>query len=142
MTSPQKLATDLLKVNHLQSISDYACTAFCVLWYLGIDMSDADAISTVNNAIEKNKIQEDCTVVWKPYIEWLTGRNSTVSFVDIKSLADLHGQKAIVRFTQNGFSHWVGVENGEVVFDPLGLGNSKCVAIGRPVEARIIEIAA
>lgn len=138
MLAPQKLANELLKINNLQTIADYSCTALCVLWYLGLDLSDSDAINIVNDAINLKKIDSDCTVTWIPYIQWLTGRTCSIDFKDIKSLSEIK-EKAIVKFSHNNRSHWVGVENGKVVFDPLGLGNSVCVAKGKPVTARIIN---
>ena len=138
MLAPQKLANEILKINNLKTIADFSCTALCVLWYLELDLSDTDAINVVNDAINLGKIEKDCTVTWASYIKWLTGRSCTVDFIDIKSLKEVKG-RAIVMFTNNGVSHWVGVENGKVVFDPLGIGNSKCVALGKPVTSRVIN---
>ena len=45
---------------------------------------------------------------------------------------------APVRFDFNGKSHWVGVENGKVAFNPLV--TSVCVNKGSPATCRIIKL--
>lgn len=139
MENPQSLATEILQLKNLKAISESACTAFCVLWWLDIDCSDVDAIKIIDDAIINGAIEKDCTVTWVKFIKWLTGRNCDVIFTDISTIKRIK-EKSIVKFTYNDNSHWVGVENGKVVFDPLGLGHSVCVAKGKPVTMRTIKI--
>lgn len=134
MNHPQDYTAKLSK--NINNISNYACCAFTVLWWAGIEASDADAIALINDAIEAGVIEKDCTVLWVPFIKWLTGREITVEFLDIKSIRNIK-EKTPVRFDYNGKSHWVGVENGNVVFNAKE--TSLCVTKGKPVTARIIK---
>lgn len=57
----------------------------------------------------------------------------------ISSFKDLPFDKyACVRFDYNGHSHWVLSYNQQRIFDSMK--NSTCVRLGKPVEARIIDI--
>ena len=50
MKNPQSLAEELYKHFHdqkLKAIKDYACCAFSLIYWLGIDCSDVDAIMLV-----------------------------------------------------------------------------------------------
>lgn len=127
--------------NNICSIADNACLAITVLWMLGLDPENADVLETISDAINAGVLEKDCTVKWVEYIQYLTGRKSTVDFKNIKSLKDVEKIKGriAVRFDYNGKSHWVGVENGKVVFNSLL--NSLCVTKGKPVTARIIKFA-
>lgn len=141
MKNPQSLAEELCKHFHdqkLKAIKDYACCAFTLIWWLGIDCSDVDAIILVSDLMNHKALDVDCTVYWAESIKQLTGREmeslEKVKISDIKKIKE----KTIVKFSNDGYSHWAGVENGKVVFDSLQYSN--CVAKGKPTEARIIKI--
>lgn len=139
MKYPQTIAEKISK--NIKTIADNACCAFTFMWILGYDPENADAIETVSNAIEAGVIKSDCTVKWVEFAEWLAGRKITVTFKDIKSLDEVKNVKGriAVRFNYNGKAHWVGVENGKVVFNSLI--NSVCVTKGQPTTCRIIKLA-
>ena len=141
MKNPQTLAEELyphFPTQKLKSIKDYACCAFTLLWWLGIDCDDITAIMTVSDLIKSHALDEDCTVHWAKCIEQLTGRQmESLEKVQISSIKKIK-ERTIVRFIKNSAGHWVGVENGKVVFNSLAY--SKCVAEGKPTEARIIKI--
>ena len=141
MKNPQTLAEELYKhfpTPQLKSIRDYACCAFALIWWLGIECSDTDAIILVSDLIKSGALDVDCTVYWAKCIKQLTGRDmeslEKVSVTNLKKIKD----RTIVRFMNGKTGHWVGVENGKVVFNSLAY--SKCVAEGKPTEARIIKI--
>ena len=141
MKNPQSLAEELYKHFHdqkLKAIKDYACCAFSLIYWLGIDCSDVDAIMLVSDLMKHNALDVDCTVYWAECIKQLTGREmESLEKVQIKDLKKIK-EKTIVKFSNGGYSHWVVAENGKVVFNSLKY--SKCVSEGKPTEARIIKI--
>ena len=141
MKNPQSLAEELYKHFHdqkLKAIKDYACCAFSLIYWLGIDCSDIDAIMLVSDLMKHNALDVDCTVIWSLCIKQLTGREmESLEKVQIKDLKKIK-EKTIVKFSNGGYSHWVVAENGKVVFNSLKY--SKCVSEGKPTEARIIKI--
>jgi hypothetical protein len=141
MKNPQTLAEELYKhfpTPKLKSIKDYACCVFTLFWYLGIDCSDIDAIMMVSDLIDKKALDPDCTVYWAKCIYQLTGREmESLEKVPFTNLKKIKG-RAIVRFTKGQTGHWVGVEDGKVVFNSLK--KSVCVNDGKPSEMRVIKI--
>ena len=73
-------------------------------------------------------------------VQDVAGRKIFVEFRKISSLSDLMDVpgRCAVKFTYNGKSHWVGVENCNVAFNSLE--NSVCVNKGKPTDARIISL--
>lgn len=134
----QDQAKNLVKIgDNLKTISENGCCAFCVLWYFDVDIYNDDAILLINDAIKDKVLKPDCTVLWKEFAHWLTGRDIDVEFRDIKSLKEIEG-RAIVKFVNGNYEHWVGVEDGKIVFNSQA--HSLCVQKGQPVTARIITI--
>lgn len=141
MKNPQTLAEELYKHfpnEKLKAIKDYACCAFCLIWWLDLEPQDIDAIMLVSDLMKSNALDKDCTVFWAECIRQLTGREllsiEKKKITSIKNIKD----KTIVKYTRGNYSHWVGVENGKVVFNSLKF--SKCVAEGVPTECRIIKL--
>ena len=141
MKNPQSLAEELYKhfpTPNLKAIKDYACCAFSLIYWLGIDCSDVEAVMLVSDLMKHNALDVDCTVYWAECIRQLTGREmESLEKVQIKDLKKIK-EKTIVKFSNGGYSHWVVAENGKVVFNSLKY--SKCVSEGKPIEARIIKI--
>ena len=141
MKNPQTLAEELYKhfpTPKLRSIRDSACCAFALMWWLGIDCSDIEAIMTVSDLIKSHALDEDCTVIWSLCIKQLTGREmESLEKRKIKTIKNIK-EKTIVKYTRGSYSHWVVVEQGNVVFNSLAA--SRCVNEGQPTEARIIKI--
>lgn len=142
MKHPQSMALRMcqhFKDKKLEAIANSACCAFVLMWCLGIEPDDdGDAINTVARMMESGAIDETCTVRWADAIKFLTGRTmKSIDFADCTKLWDIKGRTP-VRYDYNGRSHWVGVENGVVAFNPLD--NSQCVSLGKPVTKRIIHI--
>lgn len=143
MKNPQTLAEKLyvyFPTQQLKAIKDYACCAFTLMWCLGIDTDDATAIMAVADMIQHRVLDVDCTVYWAKATEYLTGQKLTVEFKDLKDKKELKTfkERTPVKFSYNGKSHWVGVENGKVKFNALE--RSVCVEKGNPVTARILHI--
>lgn len=144
MDHPQTYAIKLAE--NIETIKKFSCCVNVVLWWAGIDCSDAEAINIINDAIEYNKrlsenklfLDDELTVVWKPFIQWLTGRSVNIEFRDITSLKGIK-KRTPVKFKNGSSEHWAGVENEKVVFDPKL--NSNTIKEGKPVSARIITLA-
>lgn len=141
MKNPQTLAEELYKhfpTPKLKSIKEYACCAFTLLWWLGIDCDDTTAIMTVSDLIKSHALDEDCTVYWAECIRQLTGREmESLEKVPITSIKKIK-EKTIVKYANDKTEHWVGVQDGKIVF------NSKAYSVtvekGKPAEMRVIKI--
>ena len=141
MKNPQSLAEELYKhfpTPKLKAIKDYACCAFSLIYWLGIDCEDVDAIMLVSDLMNHKALDVDCTVIWSLCIKRLTGRE--LLSLEKKKITTIKNikEKTIVKFSRGAYSHFVVVENGKVVFNSLKY--SKCVSEGKPTEARIIKI--
>lgn len=141
MEHPQTFAEELymhFPTPKLKSIKKNACCIFTLMWWLGIDPSDIRAIMTVSDLINKHALDQDCTVYWAECIRALTGREMlSLEKKPITTIKDIR-ERTIVRFMRGKIGHWVGVENGKVVFNSLRY--SKSVEEGKPTECRIIKI--
>lgn len=141
MTNPQTFAEELYKhfpTPKLKSIKDNACCAFTLLWWLDIDCTDIVAIMLVSDLMKENALDVDCTVYWAECIRQLTGREmESLEKVPITSIKKIK-EKTIVKYTNGKTSHWVGVQNGKIVFNSLA--DSVTVAKGKPAEMRVIKI--
>lgn len=135
----QSIAERLAKIpnENLQAIAKYGCCAFVLRWCLYIEGTEIEEIESLNQMITQGAIEKDCTVKWADAIRFLTGKKSKVDFVKIDSIAHIKARTP-VRFDYNGKSHWVGVENGKVAHNSLK--QSICVDLGKPTQARLIEI--
>lgn len=140
MKNPQTLAEKLYSKFHdpkLKSIKDYACCAFTLMWCLGIEPDDVDAIMIVADLIDNKVLDSDCTVYWSPMTKYLTGRTCTVEYIDTNTIKDIK-ERTPVKYAFNGKEHWVGVENGKIKFNSLK--ESVCVNKGKPVTKRVLKI--
>ncbi len=141
MKNPQTLAEELnnhFENKNLKNIAKSGCCAFVLLWCLGIDGDDINAILLLDDMIKKGVIKEDCTVKWAEAIKYLSGRELTsIDFMDILIIRNIK-ERTPVRYDYNGKSHWVGVEDGKIKFNPLKY--SLCVEKGRPATKRVLHI--
>ena len=141
MKHPQTLAEELYKrfpTQKLKSIKDYACCIFTLIWWLGLDLSDTDAIMLVADLMKENALDVDCTVYWAECIRRITGREMlSLEKKQITTIKNIK-EKTIVRFMRGKVGHWVGVEDGKVVFNSLTY--SRCLEEGKPTECRIIKL--
>lgn len=141
MKYPQTLASNLASQfpnADMKMIADNACCAFVVLWCLGIDPDDIEAIQTVQRMRLHNVIQSDCTVKWYDVVKYMTGRElKGLEKIKIKTLKGIKERTPVLMACEGnaeGVGHWVGVEKGKIKFNPKFY--SKNVEEGRPVEMR------
>lgn len=121
----------------LEIIGKNGCLAFVCLWLMGLDEENPNNIKLIAREMGKS-LEEDCTVKWHEFFKNISGRKIAVEFRDISSLHELRDVKGkcAVRYDFNNRSHWVGVENCQVVYNPIEF--SLCVTQGKPTRARII----
>lgn len=138
--------------NHLQSkfknISDTCCLALTYLslvyWTvinLDNDELETKVVSTLMKALDdRNLLEDDATVVdADKFIKYCTGIDVKVTKRKINSLSEIkEDEVAAVNYVYNGHNHWVGCIGPKVVYNSLE--ESKCLSLGNPVDARIIEV--
>ncbi len=137
MKHPQTKAARIAA--NIKAIASYGCLAMCYLYCIGIGGTEYDCIGCVSDAMDAGLLDRECTVL--DGAEFLnrfagTGRFS-VTKRPVRKLSEIR-EAAPVRFDWNGKSHWVVVERGKIVFDPIE--DSICVRNGKPVTARIITL--
>lgn len=137
MNNPQSLCKEIQKIKHLDAIEKYGCCAFVFMWCLGIDPTDITAIQTIDDLITTKVIDSECTVDWAKMGKALTGRDIEVEKVPINNILSIK-ERTPVMYSYKDKHHFVGVENGMIVFNPLE--ESYCVNNGRPTEMRVIKI--
>lgn len=122
----------------MEAIGKYSCLAMCYLYCVGLDVDTVDYIQTVSNCMKMGVLDNECTVYnARNYLKHVTGKNYLVlkePCTDISTVME----PTPVRFDYDGHSHWVVVENGKIVFNPLEY--SRCVVFGRPVTKRTITL--
>lgn len=136
MEYPQTWAVNNGK--NVEAIGKYGCLAMCYLYCVGIEPDTADYIQIVSNCMKIGVLDNECTVYnARNYLKHVTGKNFLVlkeSCTDISTV----WEPTPVRYDYNGHSHWVVVENGKIVFNPLEYSN--CVTLGKPVTKRTIAL--
>ena len=124
-------------------IGKFGCLAMCYAYCLGIEPEfNSEYIRIVSDAMDKGILDDECTVLDAGrYLQYLSGKKWNVQKCAIDNPAQIAEIKdrTPVRFDYNGYSHWVVVENGEVVFNSLEKSN--CVNFGKPVTMRVITLA-
>ncbi len=145
MKHPQTLAKELNKMfpnKDMKVIGDNACCAFVLMWCLGIEPDDIEAIKTIQRMRDNGALRQDCVVFWFKAVPYLSGRElENVEFKKINSLLGIKERTPVLMAkpgNKEGVGHWVGVENGKIEFNPLEY--SENVANGRPVEMRALKI--
>lgn len=115
------------------------CLALCYLYCSEKKVdSELEATLLCLNALDKGLLEEDGTVKSAyDLLKFYDGNSYDVFKKDISSISDIK-EPTPVRYYAKGFiPHWVVVENGKIVFNPLL--NSNSVNKGRPETARIIK---
>lgn len=145
MNNPQELAKELNKVfpnEDLKVIADNACLAFVLMWCLGYDPDDINAIMYVQKMRRANVIKKNCAVLWYEAVPYIAERElESVEFVKISSLKGIRKRTPVLFAkpgNEDGVGHWVGVENQKIKFNPLKY--SQNVAMGSPVEMRVLKL--
>ena len=89
---------------------------------------------------DRSLLEDDATVVdADKFIKYCTGIDVKVTKRKINSLSEIkEDEVAAVNYVYNGNNHWVGCIGSEVVYNSLE--ESKCLSLGNPVDARIIEV--
>lgn len=131
----------------INTIGKYGCLMFCYMYCCGIDPDNTAeyfkiASDAIDAGVDISGVAEDCTVMnAEKFIKWLTGRDVRVYKKVVANIVYID-KLTPVRFyyineEAKRIDHFVVVEGGMVVFDPIL--DSRSVAIGRPDSARCIE---
>ena len=91
MKNPQTLCLKLqhkLSTERLETIYKHGCCAFVLLWCLGIDPDDIQAIELVSDMIDAGVIEKDGTVQWVEAVKFLTGRAIAFNPLDYSLCVD------------------------------------------------------
>lgn len=136
MKYPQTKAELLAK--NIKAIADNGCLAMCYLYCIGLGDSEYNLIGILSEAMDMGLLEKDCFVSdADKFLNAYCGANKVkVIKKNITSLEEITGDFTPVRFDYKGKGHWVVVENGRIVFNPLL--NSQCVNKGKPTTSRII----
>lgn len=121
-------------------IAEESCLVQCYLYCGGYKtISDGQMLKMVSDAMDHNLVDDECTVLSAARL--LNFFTSKKWYVEKKDITDIKGiiEPTPVLFSINGHTgHFVVVENGKIVFDPLIY--STCVTSGKPISARILKV--
>lgn len=107
---------------------------------LGKDATPQMMIDSLYKAAERNivNVKKDCFVEDAVALMKVANPKKVYSVIkkDVSSIAGI--KLGAVRYSYNGYSHWVLVEDGKIVFNSLE--DSQSVKYGTPKESRLITI--
>ena len=124
-----------------KSAGNGACLALCYIRAaLGKDATPQMMIDALWKAAERNivNVKKDCFVEDAIALMKVAKPTKVFSVIkkDVSSITNI--KLGAVRYSYNGYSHWVLVEDGKIVFNSLE--DSQCVKYGTPKEARFIIV--
>ena len=124
-----------------KSAGNGSCLALCYIKAaLGKDATPQMMIDALYKAAERNivNVKKDCFVEDAIALMKVANHKKVYSVIkkDVFSIAGI--KLGAVRYSYNGYSHWVLVEDGKVIFNSLD--DSQCVKYGTPKESRLITI--
>ena len=124
-----------------KSAGNGACLALCYIRAaLGKEATPQMMIDALYKAAERNivNVKKDCFVENAIALMKEKKNKKVYSIIkkDVSSIAEI--KLGAVRYSYNGYSHWVLVEDGKVIFNSLD--DSQCVKYGTVKEARLIAI--
>ena len=124
-----------------KSAGNGACLALCYIRAaLSKEATPQMMIDALYKAAERNivNVKKDCFVNDAISLMKVANPKKVYSVVkkDVSSIAGI--KLGAVRYSYNGYSHWVLIEDGKIVFNSLE--DSKCVEYGTVKEARLITI--
>lgn len=115
------------------------CLALCYLYCSERKVEDdIESVQIVTSAWQKGLLEDDGTVKSAyDLLKFYDGKSYDIQKKEISSISEIK-EKTPVLFSAKGYiPHWVVVENGKIVFNPLSHSNS--VTKGTPTSARIIK---
>lgn len=124
-----------------KSAGNGACLALCYIRAsLGKDATPQMMFDALWKAAERNiiNVKKDCFVEDAVALMKVAKPTKVFSVIkkDVSSITNI--KLGAVRYSYNGYSHWVLVEDGKIVFNSLD--DSQCIHYGTPKEARFITI--
>ena len=124
-----------------KSAGNGACLALCYIRAaLGEKATLQMMFDALYKAAERNivNVKKDCFVEDAIALMKVANPKKVYSVIK-KDVSSISGIKlGAIRYSYNGYSHWVLIEDGKIVFNSLE--DSQCVKYGTPKEARLITI--
>ena len=124
-----------------KSAGNGACLALCYIRAaLGKEATPQMMIDALYKAAERNivNVKKDCFVEDAISLMKVANPKKVYSVIK-KDISSISGVKlGAVRYSYNGYSHWVLIEDGKIVFNSLE--DSQSVKYGTPKESRLITI--
>ncbi len=119
-------------------VADNCCLFMCYLYCVGFrTVSTSQWLLMLSQALDAKLIDDECTVLnAEKLIDFFTKKKYGVSKKSISGIAGITSPTPVKYAAAGYIPHWVVVENGEIVFNPLL--NSKSVTNGKPCDARIL----
>ena len=107
---------------------------------LGKDANPQTMFDALYKASERNiiNVKKDCFVEDAIALMKVANPTKVYSVIkkDVSSIDEI--KLGAVRYSYNGYSHWVLVEDGKIIFNSLD--DSQCIKYGTVKEARLISI--
>ena len=124
-----------------KSAGNGACLALCYIRAaLGEKATPQMMIDALYKAAERNivNVKKDCFVEDAIALMKVANPTKVYSVIkkDVSSITNI--KLGAVRYSYNGYSQWVLVEDGKIIFNSLE--DSQCVKYGTPKESRLITI--
>ena len=124
-----------------KSAGEGSCLALCYIRAaLGKDATPQMMIDALWKAAERNiiNVKKDCFVEDAIALMKIANNKRVYSVIK-KEVSSISGIKlGAVRYSYNGYSHWVLVEDGKISFNSID--DSQCVKYGTAKEVRLIAI--
>lgn len=125
----------------IQKFNNNACLFMCYLYCVGLEPDTIPSwLDYFKNAYEKGFIDDECFVQnAEGLIRALTGRKVFVLKKDISKIEGIIGPSPVWYSKDGKSGHFVVVQNGKIIFNPLE--KSINVNEGKPRSVRIITYA-
>ena len=124
----------------IQNFNNNTCLFMCYVYCCGLLPDNIqDWLSYYITALNRGCIGEDGFILdGAKLINVLTGRSVTVTKRDITDIKDIKKKSPVMYSIDGKSGHFVVVENGKIVFNPLEY--SRNVDKGKPISVREIKL--
>ena len=124
----------------IKNFNDNTCLFICYLYCMGLEPDTlADWMDHYKTALQKKCIDEEGFVLdAEKLLLYLTGKKWSVTKKEINTIKDIKERTPVFYSIDGKSGHFVVVEDGEIVFNPLEVSNN--VKKGKPISARIIKL--
>ena len=124
----------------IKKFNDNTCLFICYLYCVGIEPDSLESwMDYYKKALSLKVLDKDGFVLDAPkLLKHLTGKTYSVTKKAITDIDEVVGMAPVLFSIDGENGHFVVVENGKIIFDPLE--NSRNVKYGHPISAREIKL--